>query len=119
MQADANTDMLVQSAASIMAAADFQSWVAANRWNHYPAVALVFTDAVGSTTLLYEVGDDRYDTILADHLNRARELIAALHGREINSTGDGVLCAFLRVSDAVQFAQQLLASPGSDHIQVR
>jgi class 3 adenylate cyclase len=102
-----------------MGAADFQSWAQENQWNDYPAVALVFTDTVGSTTLLYEVGDDTYDTILTAHLDRARRLISALHGREINSTGDGILCAFLKVEDAVRFASQLFASPGSDRIQIR
>jgi class 3 adenylate cyclase len=71
----------------------------------FPAVALAFTDMVGSTTLLYQVGDDAYNAILAAHLKRARQLISSFRGREINTTGDGILCAFLQVPEAVGFVR--------------
>jgi class 3 adenylate cyclase len=119
METESDNAPEFEDALAVMRTQDFQTWVAQNCWNAYPSIALVFTDIVGSTTLLYQVGDDAYDAILTIHFKRARELIASFKGREINTAGDGILCAFLQVSEAVGFARELAASPGSDQVQIR
>jgi predicted ATPase/class 3 adenylate cyclase/Tfp pilus assembly protein PilF len=65
--------------------------------------ALVFTDVVDSTRLVERLGDERAAEVWAQHDRRARELIAAHRGREIDRT-DGFFLLFDDALDAVRFA---------------
>ncbi|MDJ0847133.1 MAG: adenylate/guanylate cyclase domain-containing protein [Myxococcota bacterium] len=77
-------------------------------------LALVFTDIVGSTSLLYEVGDENYDEMLTGHVRRARESIAAQEGgRLVDTIGDGVFATFPYVFRAIAFVRSLLSTPDS------
>jgi class 3 adenylate cyclase len=82
-------------------------------------VALVFTDIVESTALLTQIGDVRWSQILDRHLARCSALAAKHRGVQIDTTGDGGLCAFARVADGLGFAQALQANPGDGLISVR
>ena len=57
------------------------------------AVALLVTDLVGSTALAETLGDARVAEVFAAHDDRARDLLVAHDGREIDKT-DGFLLLF-------------------------
>jgi predicted ATPase/class 3 adenylate cyclase len=65
--------------------------------------AVVFTDVVDSTRLVERLGDERAAEVWAQHDRRARELIAAHRGREIDRT-DGFFLLFDDALDAARFA---------------
>src|SRR5262245_6472642 len=67
--------------------------------------ALVFTDVVGSTNLLIDVGDEAYATIITAHIDRARLLIAEKRGEEVDTAGDGIFCIFYDVISAFEYAR--------------
>jgi class 3 adenylate cyclase len=68
-------------------------------------VTFAFTDIVGSTSLLKQLGE-RYVDVLSDHRRLVRESFAAHGGTEIDSQGDAFFFAFTRASDAVAGAVQ-------------
>jgi class 3 adenylate cyclase len=86
---------------------------------YLPEVALVFSDVVGSTKLLFDLGDDVYDEALRNHFVRARELIARHRGLEVDTAGDGLFCAFRSVADALAYALALWSEPGDPRLTVR
>jgi len=78
---------------------------------------VLFTDIVGSTQRLAEVGDARWADLLAQHDDLARREIEWHRGRYIDSTGDGLLATFDGPARAVRCAQALgeaLAELGLD-----
>jgi class 3 adenylate cyclase len=102
----------------------FEGWLATGTSRqgsrmYLSEVALVFSDVVGSTTLLFDIGDDVYDVVLRHHFERARELVSQYGGLEIDTAGDGLFCAFRTVPDAVAYALALWAQPGDPRITVR
>lgn len=82
-------------------------------------LAIVFTDLVGSTKLLYEIGDQPYSKLLKVHYETVRKFIKLHQGYEVNTIGDGFLCAFILVADALNFALALHGNPGDDQLHVR
>jgi class 3 adenylate cyclase/DNA-binding SARP family transcriptional activator len=78
----------------------------------------MFTDIVGSTTLLEAVGDTAWDHLLRWHDQTLRSLFAAHGGIEINRIGDGFFVAFDRADAAVRCAvevQRALARHRVEH----
>lgn len=70
-------------------------------------VALVFTDIVGSTALKHALGDRAGVTLIQQHHQLVREILARLPAaEEIVAAGDSFLLMFHRPSEAVQFALQ-------------
>ena len=67
-------------------------------------VTFLFTDIEGSTTLLKELGHDRYDEALAEHGRLLRAAIAAHEGRVVDTQGDSFFAAFRTAADAVAAA---------------
>ena len=55
---------------------------------------VLFTDIVGSTAKLVELGDRRWGEILAEHHALVRRQLARFRGREIDTAGDGFFAAF-------------------------
>ena len=55
---------------------------------------VLFTDLVGSTEKLAELGDLRWRQLLAAHHAAARAQLERFRGREIDTAGDGFLAAF-------------------------
>jgi class 3 adenylate cyclase len=66
--------------------------------------AILFTDIVGSTAHAERVGDRRWRAILSAHDDAVRQLIAAGHGREVTTTGDGFLAVFDGPARAIRTA---------------
>jgi class 3 adenylate cyclase/DNA-binding SARP family transcriptional activator len=78
----------------------------------------MFTDIVGSTTLLEAVGDTAWDHLLRWHDQTLRSLFAEHDGIEVNRIGDGFFVAFDRPDAAVGCAveiQRALARHRVDH----
>ncbi len=87
-------------------------------------VTFLFTDIVGSTQLLHELGPD-YDAVFTAHQQLLRSAFHAHHGHEVDTQGDAFFVAFQRASDALACAvaaQQALAAypwPDGHPIEVR
>ena len=81
--------------------------------------AVLFTDIVGSTERLSEVGDAEWRSVLARHDERARTEIERHRGRYVDSTGDGLLATFDGPARAVRCAQAIGASVRDLGIQIR
>jgi predicted ATPase/class 3 adenylate cyclase len=62
---------------------------------------VVFTDLVGSTELAVRLGHEAYETLRRSHFDSLR-LAASVHqGKEIKSTGDGLVFCFASAGEAV------------------
>jgi adenylate cyclase len=64
----------------------------------------MFTDIVGSTTLLDAIGDEAWQALLAWHDQTLRALFTANRGEEVVATGDGFFVAFESPDDALACA---------------
>ncbi len=84
-------------------------------------VTILFTDLVGSTSLFQRRGDDAADAIRRDHFIRLRAAIADHAGREVKSTGDGLMAAFPSAVGAVRcaVAMQRASASQSHRLQLR
>ena len=80
---------------------------------------VLFTDIVGSTQRLAELGDARWANLLAQHDDLARREIERHRGRYIVSTGDGLLATFDGPARAVRCAQALGAAAGELGLEIR
>jgi class 3 adenylate cyclase len=65
---------------------------------------ILFTDIVESTTLTQSVGDEAAMAFLSVHDTIVREALAALGGREVKHTGDGIMASFVSAAAAVKCA---------------
>jgi DNA-binding NarL/FixJ family response regulator/class 3 adenylate cyclase len=70
-------------------------------------VTIMFTNIVGSTTLYDRYGDDEADARRARHFAVLREVVAVHEGREVKSTGDGLMVTFSSAVAAVRCAVAL------------
>ena len=70
-------------------------------------LALMFTDIVGSTPHVVEVGDETWLSLLMWHNDVLRSSFAANGGREIAAMGDGFLVAFAEARFALGCARQI------------
>ncbi|MDX1701385.1 MAG: adenylate/guanylate cyclase domain-containing protein [Melioribacteraceae bacterium] len=80
---------------------------------------LVFTDIVGSTSLLSEVGTVLYTDYRKAHLNRANQLRRKFNGILIDQAGDGLFIVFHSVMKAYAFAVGIFSDPGNENIKIR
>jgi class 3 adenylate cyclase len=80
---------------------------------------VLFTDIVGSTRHLAELGDRRWTSLLDEHFRLARREIARHRGREIKTTGDGLLATFDGPARAVRCAIAVRNGVRQHGIQIR
>jgi DNA-binding NarL/FixJ family response regulator/class 3 adenylate cyclase len=67
-------------------------------------VTILFTDVVGSTSLFARRGDEAADVLRREHFARLRAAVAEHGGREVKSTGDGLMVAFASAVGALRCA---------------
>src|SRR5829696_8264414 len=67
-------------------------------------VALVFTDLVGSTELMADLGAGLGDDVRRDHLARLQASVERAGGRTVKSLGDGIMAVFGSASAAIDCA---------------
>ena len=65
---------------------------------------VLFTDIVGSTRRLSELGDQRWGELLERHHEVVRAELARYGGREVSTTGDGFVAVFDAPAPAIRCA---------------
>jgi class 3 adenylate cyclase len=80
---------------------------------------LVFTDLVGSTTIAAQLGDTRWRELLSSHFEAARRELERFGGREVKTTGDGMLATFDGPARALHCAAAIRRDARSRELQIR
>jgi class 3 adenylate cyclase/pimeloyl-ACP methyl ester carboxylesterase len=80
---------------------------------------VLFTDIVGSTEKMTELGDRRWRELLNDHHDAVRRQLARFRGVEMDTAGDGFFARFDGPGRAIQCAQAITAAVAQLGIQVR
>jgi class 3 adenylate cyclase len=99
-------------------------WVGAYRWASAPSgkrilATVLFTDIVDSTALAGRLGDAEWTRLLDEHHVIARQVLDRYGGREIATTGDGMLAMFDGAERTVQAAAALVPALERLGIQIR
>jgi class 3 adenylate cyclase len=74
------------------------------------ALTLLFTDIVGSTETLVDIGDQRWRALLERYLAAVRADLARYGGHEVNTAGDAFFATFTRPLDGLLAAQAIRSS---------
>ena len=83
-------------------------------------MTLLFTDVVGSTALAAKLGDSRWRELLSRHFESARAELERYRGREVDTTGDGLLATFAAPARALHCAVAIQsAGAGRGGLQIR
>jgi class 3 adenylate cyclase len=80
---------------------------------------LLFTDIVGSTAKLAQLGDVRWRAMLVEHNAAMRTELDRHRGRELKTTGDGFLAAFDSALRAVRCAQAMVEAARRVGLEIR
>lgn len=80
---------------------------------------VLFTDVVGSTALLAEIGDARYRELRDDHERQVRFAVEGAGGRLVKVIGDGTLSVFDGPATAVHAADAISESAAELGLRVR
>jgi class 3 adenylate cyclase len=80
---------------------------------------VLFTDIVGSTEFMAQVGDRRWKELLAEHDTLVQTEIKRFRGRMVRSTGDGALATFDGPGRAIRCACAIRDSVRTLGIDVR
>ena len=91
---------------------------------HVPAAervlaTVMFTDIVGSTERLAQLGDRSWKQLLDQHDAVTSRQVERFRGRSVKHTGDGVLATFDGPARAVQCAQTILSATRAIGLDVR
>jgi class 3 adenylate cyclase len=82
-------------------------------------VTLLFTDLVDSTALAARLGDTRWRELLSRHYEAARTQLERFRGREVDTTGDGLLATFAAPAPALHCAAAIVRAADAEGLQVR
>jgi class 3 adenylate cyclase len=82
-------------------------------------VTVLFTDIVGSTARAEELGDRRWNELLDRHYLAIRAQLARFRGREVATTGDGMLAVFDGPARAVRCAWAIARGVRALGLEVR
>jgi len=82
-------------------------------------VTMLFTDLVDSTTIAAGMGDTRWREVLSNHYEATRSQLERFRGREVNTTGDGLLATFAAPAPALHCAAAIIRAAESDGLQTR
>src|SRR5262249_43134023 len=80
---------------------------------------VLFTDIVGSTEKMAELGDRRWRELLGEHHSVVRRQLARFRGIEMDTAGDGFFARFDGPARAIQCARAISSSVRPLDIQVR
>ena len=80
---------------------------------------MLFTDIVGSTELVRTLGDTRWRALLSTYLETARGELERYGGREVATTGDGMLATFDGPARALHCAAAVRAAARSENLHIR
>jgi class 3 adenylate cyclase len=84
-------------------------WVGVHGWASPPMdervlATILLTDIVDSTALAERIGDGAWRRLLEEHNTRTRQVLDRFRGREVATTGDGILAIFDGAERAVRAA---------------
>jgi class 3 adenylate cyclase len=82
-------------------------------------LTILFTDIVGSTPRVVDLGDTRWRDLRAEHARVVEEEIARFRGELIDTAGDGSLATFDSPARAIRCAQALTAAIRQLGIELR
>jgi class 3 adenylate cyclase/pimeloyl-ACP methyl ester carboxylesterase len=68
---------------------------------------LLFTDVVGSTETIGEIGDRAWSDLLQAHRQKVRQSLARFEGREVDTAGDGFFTVFDGPARALRCAAEI------------
>ena len=101
-------------------------WMGLRAWAGFPTgihsrvlATLLFTDLVDSTTRAAELGDSRWRALLSELFAASRGELERFAGREVDTTGDGMLATFDGPARALHCAAALLRCAEKHDIQIR
>jgi class 3 adenylate cyclase len=80
---------------------------------------LLFTDLVDSTRTAAKLGDRAWRELLSGHFAAARSALDRFGGREIHTTGDGILATFDGPANALRAAGAIRDAATRDGLRVR
>jgi class 3 adenylate cyclase len=80
---------------------------------------LLFTDLVGSTAQAERLGDGAWRDTLSQHYEAIRRELERFRGREIVTTGDGILATFESPAAALQCASVVVRTAAALDLRVR
>jgi class 3 adenylate cyclase len=80
---------------------------------------LLFTDLVDSTTTAVRLGDARWRDVLSEYFEQTRRLLERFGGREVKTTGDGMLATFDSPVRALRCAEAIRAAGNRLDLHVR
>jgi class 3 adenylate cyclase len=84
-------------------------WSGSRRWvggsmRHRALVTLLFTDVVDSTGTAARLGDSAWHELLSMHFQACRDAVERFGGRQVTTTGDGILATFEAAAQAIRCA---------------
>jgi class 3 adenylate cyclase len=101
-------------------------WSGLRAWAGFPTGihsrvlrTLLFTDLVDSTEMASRLGDARWRQLLSGHFEAVRGDLERFQGREVTTTGDGVLATFDGPARALHCAAAIRTRANSDDLHVR
>ena len=80
---------------------------------------LLFTDLVGSTERVQDLGDARWTALLTEHHAAVRRELDRFAGEELDTAGDGFLAAFDGPARAIRCAREIRRAVGGLGLDVR
>jgi len=80
---------------------------------------LLITDIVDSTGTAERLGQSRWIELLGRHTERMREVLGQFRGREIKTTGDGLLAILDSAARAIRCAARMVAVAPEDGLEIR
>ena len=101
-------------------------WMGIRAWAGFPTgihsrvlATLLFTDLVDSTTMAAELGDSRWRELLSGLFVASRGELERFGGREVDTTGDGMLATFDGPARALHCAVALQRVARDRGLQIR
>lgn len=86
---------------------------------HRVLATVMFTDIVGSTEHVAQLGDRRWRTLLQEHHDAIREELDRYRGREVDTAGDGFLATFDGPARAIRCARAICDALRSVGLEIR
>ena len=80
---------------------------------------ILFTDIVQSTEMARRVGDAAWRDLLSDHFEAARHELERARGREVKTTGDGLLATFDGPAQALACADAIRRGANAHDLHIR
>jgi class 3 adenylate cyclase len=102
--------------------AEIEEFLTGERTANDPDVVLatvLFTDIVGSTGRMAEIGERAWSTLLDRHDAAIRRQLGRFGGTEVKTTGDGLVATFTGPAQAVRCAQAIRDAAGQIGLEVR